>query len=233
MSFNWRSNYKLPASFIIFFVLAFFLLGEQLTALPTYIFGPGLGGSGPDKLHILDLASGDALHRPFAYFVIGTVIWILFRTFAWPIAWFIGVSLWILEQQTLTPLDQRPSITNIITFTFTAWVILTLVPYFIYRWVDKKWGERGKRSAILITLLINLLLFGFFAYQIYYLHNSYRGSISASSQPGLPSNTCPERLIIEKDIPTTAIWNGKVLPVSGEVQNWVEQNCPGVMERGD
>lgn len=225
---NWKSNYKLPISFILFFVLFFFIVGEQLPALPTYLIGPGLGGDGPNKLHILDLNPTDSLHRPFAYLIIGTVIWFLFKTFAWSIAWFIGAVFWALEQSFLTPLDQRPSIQNIIFFTFTFWIILTLVPYFIYRWVDKKWGGQGKRNAILITLAVNLLLFGFFAYQIFYLHNSYR---SSGDRPGLPASTCPERLITEKDQQTTAYWQGKILPVSGEVQNWVEKNCPGVIER--
>ncbi len=198
-------------------------------ALPIYLIGPGVGGNGPDKLHILDLALRDGLlHRPFAYLIIGTVIWVLYRIFTWPLAWLVGAALWIVEQRTLTPLDQRPTLINTIVFTFTFWIILTLVPYFIYRWVDKKWGGRGKRNAILITLAINLLLFGFFAFQIYVLHNSLRGFGGKGS--GLPPNICPERLVIEKDKQTIAYSNGKFLPVSGEVQNWVEQNCPGVLE---
>lgn len=234
---NWRSNYKLPSSFILFFVLTFFLLGEQLPALPTYLFGPGTGETGPDKVHILDLALGDGLlHRPFAYLIIGTVIWILYRIFTWPLAWFVGAALWILEQQTLTPLDQRQTLINTIVFTFTFWILLTLVPYFIYRWIDQKLGGKGIRNAILIMLTINILLFGFFAYQIFYLHNSYRGLHKNTGQEGvsskvLPPNTCPDRLIIEKDKPTTVYWNGKTLPVAAEEQNWVEANCPGVLEQ--
>lgn len=228
MPFNWKSSYRLPLSFIIFFVLMFFLLGEQLPALPTYLLGSGAGESGPDKVHILDLALTDGLlHRPFAYLIIGTVIWVLYRIFTWPLAWLIGAALWILEQRTLTPLDQRPTLINTIVFTFTFWILLTLVPYFIYRWVDKKWGGRGIKNTILLVLGINILVFSFFAIQIYVLNNSHRGS----SKGGLPLNICPERLIIEKDKPTTAYLNGKILPVSGEVQNWVEANCPGVLEK--
>ncbi len=230
MSF-WKSNYKLPLSFIIFFVLVFFLLGEQLPALPTYLLGAENVGDGPAKLHILDLGLSDSLHRPVAYLIIGTVIWILYRIFIWPLAWFVGAALWILEQRTLTPLDQRPTLINTIVFTSTFWVLLTLVPYFIYRWVDKKWGGEGRRSAILIFLGINLLVLGFFVYQIYIVHNSYRGLRGKGSASGLPPNTCPDRLITEKDKQTTAYWNGKILPVSGEVQNWVEENCPGVLKQ--
>lgn len=225
--FNWKSNYRLPLSFIVFFVLTFFLLGEQLPAIPTYLFGPG-GEGGPDKLHILDLALGDGLlHRPFAYLIIGTVIWVLYRIFTWPLAWFVGAVLWILEQRTLTPLDQRPTLINTIVFTFTFWVILTLVPYFIYRWVDQKWGGRGIKNTILLVLGINVLVFIFFAIQIYVLDNSLRGS----RKGGLPLNKCPERLVLEKDKPAAAYLNGKILPVSGEVQNWVEANCPGVLDK--
>ncbi|MBI2617536.1 hypothetical protein HYW55_05345 [Candidatus Gottesmanbacteria bacterium] len=213
----------------------FFLLGEQFPALPTYLFGPGLGGEGPDKLHILDLSLSDGLlHRPFAYLIIGTVIWVLFRVFFWPVAWTIGAALWVLEQQTLTPLDQRPTLINAIVFTSTFWVLLTLVPYFIFRWVDKIWGGKGIRNAILITLLINILVFGYFAFQIYVLHNSYRGlhknKDSSNSVRVLPPNTCPERLITKKDKPTTVYWNGKTFPVAAEEQKWVEKNCPGVLE---
>ena len=227
----WESRYKLPGSFIIFFVMAFFLIGEQLPALPTYLLGSGLSGDGPDKVHILDLAPGDALHRPIAYLIIGTVIWGLFRVFAWPIAYFLGAFLWILEQLTLTPLDQRPTIQNLIVFMPTFWTLLTLAPYFIYKKVDQKWGSIGKKNAILIAILINFLLFVFFAYQIFYIHNSYRGLQKNESYtlPGLPQNTCPDRLVTEKDKQTTAYWDGKILPVSGEVQNWVEANCPGVI----
>ncbi len=232
---NWRSNYELPASFIIFFVLTFFLIGEQLPALPTYLLGPGLGGDGPDKVHILDLGLSDSLHRPVAYLIIGTIIWVLFRVFFWPIAWCIGAALWALEQSFLTPLDQRPSLSNLMVFIPTFWTILTLTPYFIYRWADHTWGVKGKRNATLVTLAINLFILGFFAYQIFYLHNSYRGvrldtGQEVSSDSGLPLNTCPERLITEKDKQTTAYWDGKILPVSGEAQNWVEENCPGVLE---
>ena len=236
MPIHWKSNYKLPLSFIIFFVLVFFLLGEQLIALPIYLFGPGVGPGGPDKLHILDQPLGDALHRPFAYLIIGTVIWGLFRIFSWPLAWFVGAVLWILEQQTLTPLDQRPTLINAIFFTSTFWVLLTLVPYFIFRWVDKKWGAVGRKNVILIVLLINLLVFGFFAFQIYILHNSYRGLHKNTGQQGvsskvLPPNTCPERLITKKDKPTVIYWNGKTFPVAAEEQKWVEANCPGAIER--
>lgn len=236
MPFNWKSNYKLPLSFIIFFVLMFFLIGEQLPALPTYLLGPG-GEGGPSKLHILDLALGDGLlHRPFAYLIIGTVIWGLFRIFSWPLAWFMGAVLWILEQQTLTPLDQRPTLINAIFFTSTFWVLLTLVPYFIYRGVDKKWGKVGRKNVILIVLLINLLVFGFFAFQIYILHNSYRGLHKNTGQQGvssrvLPSNTCPERLITEKDKPTVIYWDGKTFPVAAEEQKWIEENCPEALEQ--
>ncbi len=226
-NFFWKSNYKLPLTFIIFFVLLFFLLGEQLPALPTYLLEPENAGEGPAKRHILDLDSSDSLHRPFAYLIIGTVIWALYRKFNWPLAWFAGAILWILEQRTLTPLDQRPALTNTIVFTFTFWILLTLVPYFIFRWADQKWGGVGRRNAILTVLVINILIFGFFAFQIYVLHNSHRNF--GGNGLGLPPGICPERMVIEKDKQTTAYWNGKILPVSGEVQDWVEKNCPGVL----
>ncbi len=243
-AFNWKSKYKLPISFIVFFVLTFFLIGEQLVALPIYLIGPGLGGNGPDKLHILDLGPSDALHRPVAYLIFAIINWGLFRIFAWPVVWIVGSTLWTLNQLLLMPLDRRPVISGLsslaiyIIHSFIIWGILTLVPFFIYRAVARKWGRGGIRKAILIGVAINVLLFGFFAFQIYVLHNSYRGlpetrwgqqGTPSDSTSGLPPNTCPNRLIMEKDKPTLAYWNGKILPVSGEAQNWVEENCPGVL----
>lgn len=199
---NWKSTYKLPLSFIIFFVLVFFLLGEQLPALPIYLFGPGVGNSG-DKVSILDLNPGDALHRPLAYILFGTFNWILFRFFTWPLVWTIGGTLWTIDQLFLTPPDHRPSISGLpslifyILTSFTLWGVLTLVPYFIYRAVDRKWGGKGKRNAILLVLVINLLLLGFFYFQIYVLHNSYHASQNDqrnNCQPGNPNNgpDCPK-----------------------------------------
>lgn len=233
---SWKSNYKLPISFIIFFVLMFFLLGEQLPALPTYLLGPGLGGNAPDKLHLLDLSLGDALHRPIAYLIIGAIIWALFRIFTWPIAWAIGACLWALEQLTLTPLDQRPSVLNVAVFTLTFWGMLTLVPYFIYRYVDRKWRQKGKRNAILIAALINVLLLVFFALQIYILKNSYRGfhknaQGQADSTLRLPQKTCPDRLVEVVGKPTIAYLKGKAFKLTPDVDNWVRTNCPGVLQR--
>lgn len=232
---NWKSDYRLSLSFVVFFVLMFFLLGEQLPALPTYLLEPGSGEGDPSKLHILDLALGDGLlHRPFAYLIIGTVIWVLYRIFAWPLAWLIGAVLWILEQRTLTPLDQRPTLINAIVFTSTFWVLLTLVPYFIYRRVDRKWGRRGIKNAILLVLGINILIFSFFAIQIYVLNNSKRGLVQrqnqSSSTPVLPPNTCPDRLVEEPGKPVVAFWEGKTWSPGDKEHNWVKKNCPGVIE---
>lgn len=185
MSNDWKSNYKLPLSFIVFFVLMFFLLGEQLPALPLYLVGPAADHE--NKLHILDLNPSDALHRPIAYVIIGIIIWVLFRVFSWPIAYFLGAALWTLEQLTLTPLDHRPSIPNLMFFIPTFWTLLTLVPYFIYKKVNQKWGGMGRRNVILIVLAINLLLLGFFAFQIYVLHHSYRG-LGKNEQQGTSQN---------------------------------------------
>lgn len=229
----WKSNYKLPISFIIFFVLMFFLVGEQLPSVTLYLFGPS--ETHENKLHILDLAPGDALHRPVAYLIIGTVIWGLFRTFSWPLAYIIGTSLWTLEQLTLTTLDQRPSLQHSIIFALTFWVLLTLAPYFIYRRVDQKWGGKGIRNAMLIVLALNILLFSFFYFQIYILHRSYhnlhknaQGQVDTT--PRLPPNTCPEKLVKIEGKPIVAYLKGRALDVAAAEQKWVEANCPGALE---
>lgn len=237
----WKSDNKLPLSFIIFFALMFFLLGEQLVALPTY-FGMGPEG-GNAKPHILDTAFTDAIHRPPVYVIIGAIIWGLFRIFAWPIVWIAGSTLWTLYQLLLIPLDRRPIISGIsslaiyIIHSFVIFGILTLVPFFIYRAVASRWGAGGIRKAILIGVVINLLLLGFFAFQIYVLGNSHRGlpesrwgeqSTSSVSQHSLPPNNCPERLIEKKDRQTTVYLNGKTFLLTDEDQKWVEANCPGL-----
>ena len=231
-SMSWKSNYKLSISFIIFFVLFFFLLGEQLPALPLYIGAPH-GNS--DKVHILDLAPGDALHRPIAYLIIAVINWLVFRTFAWPIAFALGDLIAIVDQFFFIPEPASPTLSSALKISI-AWVVFTLVPYFLFRWIEKKWAGKGIRNAILILFSINLLLFGFFAFQIFYLHHSFRGlhkntQGQVDSTPRLPPKTCPERLTEEKDKPTTAYWNGKTLEVAAEEQKWVEQNCPGVLQR--
>lgn len=242
--FSWRSNYALPLSFIIFFVLIFFLIGEQLTALPTY-FGMGPEG-GNGKPHILDTALTDAIHRPFVYVGIGAVIWGLFRIFAWPIVWTLGSTLWTLNHLFLIPLDRRPIISGpsflviYIIQSFIIFGILTLVPFFIYKAVAHRWGAGGIRKAIWIGVAINLLLLGFFTFQIYVLQNSRRGlpesrweeqSTSSVSEHKLPPNTCPERLIEKKDKQTTVYLYGKTFLLTDEDQKWVEVNCPAVLKQ--
>ena len=67
-----KGDRKFSPSFILFFILMLFLIGEQIIALPLYIVGP-IGDQGPDKLHILDLAPLDAIHRPLFYFLFGLI----------------------------------------------------------------------------------------------------------------------------------------------------------------
>lgn len=165
----WKSNYELPASFIIFFLLMFFLIAEQLTALPNYL------GIVPQEsattIHILDKAPTDALHRPIFYFLFAIIVWLLFRFLSWPIVWVGAWSLWSVFKWFFPDEghSRNPSI-----WVFIGVGVFLLVPYFIYRAVDRKWVKRGRRSAILIATGLNLLLLAFFAYQIFVLHNSHR-----------------------------------------------------------
>lgn len=230
MTFSWKSNYKLPLSFIVFFVLMFFLIGEQLTALPTYL----VGSQGSDTIHILDKAPADALHRPIAYLVIALVIWALLRYLNWKVAYITSGILWQIDQWFLTPnkhpdseIPGLPGVLPTVIATFIFWGLLVLGPYFLYRWIDKKWGIRGILKSMLILFLINLVLLIFFAYQIFYLHNSHR-SLPKDAQR-LPPNTCPEKLTTEKDKPTMAYWNGQAFEVGQKQQLWIEQNCPGAL----
>ncbi|MBI4009783.1 MAG: hypothetical protein HY361_01115 [Candidatus Aenigmarchaeota archaeon] len=174
---DWRGDRKLPASFILFFVLTFFLLGEQLLALPLYLIGPGTGGDGPDKVSILDMSLSDALHRPLFYLLFGFISWIMFRSLSWPIVWIGASTIWLVFKWFLPD----PGDTQNIIGTFIGVGFFIVIPYFIYRTVDRKWGTKGRRNAILILTAINILFLGFFAYQIYGLNNSYHGYTSRGS----------------------------------------------------
>lgn len=171
---NWRSEWKLPASYIFFFVLMFFLLGEQLPALPLYILGPGNAGEGPDKLHILDLPLPDAAHRPLFYLLFGFLSWLLFRFLSWPVVWISAFVMWAVFHWFLPEQGASPYASLAIS-VFIGVGIFLLVPYFMYRAVDRKWGAKGRRNAILIVVGLNILIFAFFVLQIYGLHNSYSG----------------------------------------------------------
>lgn len=171
---NWKSDYKLPLSFIIFFVLTFFLIGEQLSALPTY-----LGATPNNTVHILDKAATDALHRPLFYFLFAIIAWLAFRFLHWFLAWALSeVALSLLIHM---PPEDISKLGGIRVDKFIVISVLTLAPYFTFRAIDKKWGVKGQRTAMLILVVINVLFLVFFAYQIFYLHNSHRGLPNSNS----------------------------------------------------
>ncbi len=173
---DWRGDRNFPKSFILFFVLTFFLLGEQLIALPIYLVGP-ISGDGPDKVSILDLALSDALHRPLFYLLFGVISWIMFRSLRWPIVWICASVIWMIFKWYFPD----PGKTQDPFWTFIGVGFFILTPYFIYLVVDRKWGAKGRLNAILILTAINILFLVFFAYQIYVLNNSYRGYTSYGS----------------------------------------------------
>jgi len=208
---NWRGDKKFPASFIVFFMLVFFFFGEQLIVLPTY-----LGIALLDNLHILDKAATDALHRPIFYFLFGLISWLLFRYFNWPIVWLGATLLWVILQWYFPDQGHSP--------VPSPWVlagvgVFVLTPFFIYRWVDQKWGAVGRRKAMLVAAALNLVLLGFFALQIFVLGNSQRSASQANQsmpqtnrsspsdpgwqltgdgwQPTRKSPPCPEPLVLE------------------------------------
>ena len=164
-----KGDRKFSPSFILFFILMLFLIGEQIIALPLYIVGP-IGDQGPDKLHILDLAPLDAIHRPLFYFLFGLIGWIILRLIRWPLAWISAFVIWNIFQ--LVP----PSKPGLSIFVFFGVGFFLLVPYFIHQGIDRKWGKKGRWNAILVLGVINVLLLSFFAYQIYGLQNSYRNN---------------------------------------------------------
>ena len=109
-------------------------------------------------------------------------------------------------------------------------------PYLIFQKIRAKWAMRGVLFSLLILFLLSAAGLIFTYYTMVKRGLWPWRPVTSQDQTldsGLPPNTCPERLIVEKDKQTTADWNGKTLPVSAEVQNWIEENCPGVLERAE
>lgn len=234
---GWRGDRTFPASYILFFVLMFFLLGEQLTALPIYIVGPGLGGEGPDKLHILDLAPTDALHRPLFYLLFGVISWLLFRLLSWPLVWISAFAIWNVFHWLLPEQGGAPDLT---LGVFIGVGVFAVVPFLIYRAVGRRWGGKGRRNAIIIAAAINVLLLVFFAYQIYGLNNSYRyepssqGSLvrSSTEQNGQPNGRPAGPETYAGSILTTPQVEGDKMPSKPEGEKRLKSTSDAISPYG-
>lgn len=209
---TWRADYRLPVSFIVFFVLAGILLGEHFPALPTYLSNINDPGNKPS---VLDAGSlGDIGVVPVIYTVFGSILWLLFRFLNWRLVLVGGALIgtlaeWFLftHKETGAIISANPFGATI--FFITVWGVISLVPYFLYRKIDRKWGARGRWIAVSIVLILNILFTGFFAYQIYVRHNSHRGyPREQSSQSNQGSNNSNDQqsnspvMIAEKSLAT-------------------------------
>ncbi|EKD84695.1 MAG: hypothetical protein ACD_38C00171G0005 [uncultured bacterium] len=236
MNMIWRGDKILPLTFIPFLMLSSVFIGEVLP-LVIAIFGGVFGTYGAKEPIIKSWPDFGLIL--VIYTVLGSIFWFLYRLLNWRIvAFFAFVLAFILERWVYWHPEGEVGVSNTISFgtIFQLVIIYFLVlvlPYLIFQKIRSKWALRG----ILVSLLIILLLIAAGLIFIYYTM-VIRGlwpwrpvtSQSQSLDSGLPLNTCPERLIVEKDKQTTAYWDGKIWPVSAEVQNWVEKNCPGALE---
>lgn len=232
LKFSWRGDRSFSASFIIFFTLAAVFLGEHL---PVVIGFLGNHWSQLDaKPSILDLGGpGDAGVVFVIYAVFGTILWIFFRYFSWPLILLIGAALGGIAEVFLFINEQNPAEDTVsLAFIISSLIIwgglISVIPQTIYQKIIRQWGRRGIIIAIVVVVLLNILSVGFFAYQKYVLKRvNY-------SRTGLPVGVCPDRLVDEEGKPSIAYWQGTSYNrLQKGAFEWVSINCPGVLEHID
>lgn len=230
LRFSWRGDRSFPVSFIAFFIFGAVFLGEYLPVIIGFL---GNHWSQPDaKPSPFDLGGlGDAGVVYVIYAVFGTMLWLLFRFFSWPVILLIGaavggvgeVFLFLNEQN---PAEDTVSIGFIIGSIIIWGGLISVIPQTIYQNISRRWESRGRTIAIGVVIGLNLVSLGFFAYQKYVL-----GRVN-HSKTGFPIGTCPDRLVDQKDQPALAYLKGQAFPrVGKEAYDWIQANCPGAIER--
>lgn len=210
---SWRSDYALPISFIIFFLLAGMILGEYLPSLPVY-FGDM---SHHPKVSILDTGGlGDMGVVPVIYAVFGSMLWVLYRLLNWRLVWLAGVILGTLAELFLFRGDQRPEFSSVFgagLFFTTVWSVISLVPYFSFESIDRRWGSRGRWQAIGIGVLLHILFLSFFAFEIHILHHSFRYLIEPSGRQENGQSKADQRLTMLPELQSFANQKTDQFPV--------------------
>lgn len=231
--FTWQGDRTFPASFIPFFVFGAVFLGEHLPVIIGMLAGRySLPGAKPSPLDLGGLGDVGVVFVIFAVF--GTILWLLFRFVSWPVVFLGGATLGALAEGFLFVHREAAAggadwVSNplaAILGAVTVWGILSLVPYSLFRQIDRRWGVRGRQVAIAVVLLLNVLSLGFFAYQKYVV-----GLVNYEAS-GLPIGICPDRLVDQVGQPTVAYLNGlTIIKLEPGAHDWIQTHCPGVLER--
>jgi len=235
----WRGDKTLPLTFIPFLMLGSVFIGEVMPVV-IGIFGGVFGTYGAKEPIIKSWPDFGLIL--VIYTVLGSIFWFLYRFLSWRIvALFAFVLAFVLERWVYWHPEGEVGVSNTISFgtilqLVIVYFLVLVLPYLIFQKIRAKWAMRGVLFSLLILFLLSAAGLIFTYYTMVKRGLWPWRPVTSQDQTldsGLPPNTCPERLIVEKDKQTTADWNGKTLPVSAEVQNWIEENCPGVLERAE
>lgn len=228
---TWRGDKTLPLLYFPFFTLSSLFIGEVLPVV-IGIFAGKLYTYGAKEPIIKTLPDFGLVL--IIYTAFGLLFWLLYRFVNWKIVAVFGLVLaFVLERYVYWQVEGSINVANYISFgTILNHVIVYLLvlvfPYTVFQTIRRRWGMQSSIILVLILLALNVLGLIFTYYQMI---KTDRWKQQSDSTKLLPPNTCPDRLIIEKDKPTTAYWNGKILEVASEEQNWVEKNCPEALQR--
>lgn len=231
-----RGDKTLPLLYFPFFALASFFIGEVLPVV-IGIFAGKFDTYGAKEPIIKTLPDFGLVLIIYAVF--GVLFWLFYRALNWKIvAAFALILAFILERYVYWQVEgsigiaDTISIGTILTLVMVYLLVLVL-PFGIFQVIRRRWGERGTTVAVIVVLLVNVLGLGFTYFHMVktgwwqkYRSGSTGRQNQSNSVPLLPPNTCPDRLVTEKDKQTVVYWNGKTLQVAAEEQQWVEQNCP-------
>lgn len=230
LRFSWRGDRSFPVSFIAFFIFGAVFLGEHLPVIIGFL---GNHWSQPDaKPSPFDLGGlGDAGVVYVIYAVFGTMLWLLFRFFSWPVILLIGAAVGGVAEVFLFLNEQNPAEDTVsIGFIIGSIIIwggmISVIPQTIYQNISRRWESRGRTIAIGVVITLNLVSLGFFAYQKYVLKQvNY-------SRTGWPAGICPDRVVDKVGQPSIAYSQGQTFTRLGKgAHEWIGANCPGVIER--
>lgn len=117
---------------------------------------------------------------------------------------------------------------TILTFIW-LWTLLTILPYVIFSVVNRAWKTRGVISLIILMVVLNIVSYFFFRYEIYVLGNIQPGFLSSNTDI-LGDGVCPDKLVNDNG-KQFAYKGGKGFFIKDQVQSeWIFKNCPNIQK---